>query len=270
MAEKAEVAVTFDDKLKSEIARVSDALPKTLNKERFLQNALAVVYGNTDLQKCNKQKIITGLLKGAYLGLDFANKECYLIPYGGDVQFQTDYKGECKFVKRYSIRPILDIDSKVVRKGDEFNEYTDEDGNLRFDFKPIPFSDADIVGAFAYVKYKDGGMIFETMSVAEINSVRNNYSKARDSKMWKCSFGEACKKTVLRRLCKHIETDFETIEARNAWEDGADTSFERPSVDETVVNAFEKSEETEVFDSEIVSEEVIETPLDIPIPEEFK
>ena len=75
----------------------------------------------------------------------------------------------------------------------------------------MPFNGEEIIGAFAVVLYQDGGMSYETMSVADINSVRNNYSKASQSKAWKNSFDEMCKKTVLRRLCKHIETDFESV-----------------------------------------------------------
>ena len=63
------------------------------------------------------------------------------------------------------------------------------------------------------------------MSVEDIQSVRNTYSKAAQSKAWKNSFDEMCKKTVLRRLSKHIETDFESVEARSAWEDGAGMEF---------------------------------------------
>ena len=58
------------------------------------------------------------------------------------------------------------------------------------------------------------------------------------------------KKTVLRRLCKHIDCDFESIEARNAWEDGSDTEFpvvERER-DTTVVDAFATDD---VIDAEI-------------------
>ena len=96
--------------------------------------------------------------------------------------------------------------------------------------------------------------------------MRNNYSKAANSKAWKYSFDEMAKKTVLRRLCKHIETDFESVEARQAWEDGAGMEFTqvgKPMEEEPVVDAFAKEEVIDVEITEIVED-------DMPTPEVFK
>lgn len=237
-----EVVKKFSDQLSDKLISVESALPKDFNRERFVQNCLAVMNENPQLAKINPAHTIQGLLKGAYLGLDFMNRECYLIPYGTSVQFQTDYKGEIKFVKKYSIRRIKDIYAKVVRKGDEFVEEI-RDGQPTIDFKPLPFNDDEIIGAFAVVLYQDGGMAYETMSVKDINSVRNNYSKASQSKAWKHSFDQMCIKTCLRRLCKHVETDWESVEAHSAWEDGSGMDFATPvapvSNKEEVIDVFE-------------------------------
>ena len=176
-----EVVVKFSEQLNDKLLSVANALPKDFNRERFVQNCLVVMNENPQLAKINAAHVIQGLLKGAYLGLDFLSRECYLIPYGNSVQFQTDYRGETKFAKKYAIRPILDIYAKVVREGDVFEEEI-IDGQPKINFKPIPFSKADILGAFAVVLYKDNCMEYETMSVEDINSVRNNYSKASQSK----------------------------------------------------------------------------------------
>lgn len=234
-----EVAVKFSEQLTDKLISYSGALPNNFNRDRFVQNCLAVMNEKPELAKINKAEVIQGLCKGAFLGLDFMNRECYLIPYGNTVQFQTDYKGECKFVKRYSIRKIKDIFAKVVREGDSFEEAVIDSVPV-INFRPKPFNTADIVGAFAEVLYEDGGMDYETMSVQDIQSVRSNYSKASQSKAWKYSFDEMAKKTVLRRLCKHIETDFETAEARQAWDEGSGMNFvqsDKGNPDE-VVDAF--------------------------------
>lgn len=219
-----EVAQKFSEKLTDKLTMVASALPKDFNRERFVQNCLTVMNETPQLAQINPAQVIQGLLKGAYLGLDFLNRECYLIPYGNSVQFQTDYKGEVKFTKKYSVRKIKDIYAKVVRQGDEFVEKI-IDGHPSIDFRPLPFNDGDLVGAFAVVLYQDGGMAYEVMSLNDIQSVRNNYSKASQSKAWKNSLDEMCKKTVLRRLCKHIDTDFESVEAHSAWEDGSGMDF---------------------------------------------
>lgn len=250
--EKNEVVVKFSTQLTDKLVSVESALPKDFNRERFVQNCLAVMNETPQLAKINPAQTIQGLLKGAYLGLDFLNRECYLILYGNSVQFQTDYKGEVKFTKKYSIRKIKDIYAKVVRQGDEFVEEI-VDGKPSIDFKPLPFNDGDIIGAFAIVLYQDGGMAYEVMSVKDINSVRQNYSKASQSKAWKNSFDEMCKKTVLRRLCKHIETDFESIEAHSAWEDGSGMDFTTP-----IAPVNDKEEVVDVFEDVAGNVEVVE------------
>lgn len=255
--EKNELSVSFSELLTDKLVSVEDALPKDFNRTRFVQNALAVVNENPGLAKINKNKLILGLLKGAYMGLDFMNKECYLIPYGSDVNFQADYKGVQKFVKKYSIRPILDIYAKIVREGDQY-ECTIVDNNQKVFFKPKPFSDEKIVGAFAVVTFKDGGSQIEEMSKKDIEDVRNSYSKAANSKAWKNSWSEMARKTVLRRLCKHIECDFESVEAEKAWSESGDADFSntiKKERSEEIVDVF--NDTPDVMEAEAVEVEAV-------------
>ena len=262
MAEqKNEIAKTFSETLTDKLINVEEALPSGFNRTRFVQEALSVINSNPDLAKANKNQLMLGLLRGAYLGMSFQSKECYLITYGSSVNFQTDYKGEIKFTKRYSTRPIQDIYAKVVREGDVFEEKI-VDGQATITFVPKPFNTGEILGCFAVVLYRDGGLQYETMSVEDVQSVRANYSKARDSKAWKNSFDEMCKKTVLRRLCKHIDCDFESIEAQKAWEESSVAEFptvEREKSDE-VVDVFSAAETPDVIDS--TATEVTDSDLD--------
>lgn len=198
------------------------ALPSDLNKQRFVQNCMTVLQdGQADFSKCQPATVVRTLLKGAFLGLDFFSGECYAIPYGDKCQFQTDYKGNIKLAKKYSSNPIKDIYAKVVREGDEFEEVI-ENGQQKINFRPKTFNDGEIIGAFAVCLYKDGSMIYDTMSKAEIEHTRQAFSKAANSKAWKDSYGEMCKKTVLRRLCKLIDLNFDNAEQIEAFEDGSD------------------------------------------------
>lgn len=202
-----------------------NAMPKGFNKTRFVQNAMTVLQDTKGIENCQPISIARTILKGAFLGLDFFSKECYAIPYGNELQFQTDYKGEKKLVKKYSIRPILDIYAKLIRKGDEFIEII-QDGKPSINFKPLPVNNNEIIGAFAVVLYKDGGMEYEVMSTEEIEDIRNNFSKQKNSLMWTKTPGEAYKKTVLRRLTKQIEKDFETYEMQREFDKASDFEFE--------------------------------------------
>lgn len=168
----------LDESLEKQVA----ALPEKFNKQRFLQNCMTVLQdGQADFSKCEAPTVVRTLLKGAFLGLDFFNGECYAIPYGNQCQFQTDYKGEIKLCKRYSSNPIQDIYAKVVREGDKFEEVI-ENGKQYVNFRPKTFSNGEIIGAFAVVLYKDGSMMYDTMSKEDIEHTRQTFSKAANSK----------------------------------------------------------------------------------------
>ena len=87
-------------------------------------------------------------------------------------------------------------------------------------------------------------MIYDTMSKAEIDHTRNTFSKSANGKAWKDSYGEMAKKTVLRRLCKLIDLNFDTIEQKKAFEDGSLMEVKKENKEpEKGVNPFEDIEE---------------------------
>lgn len=227
---------TIKTGLTKKLTENKEALPAGFNQQRFILNCITVIQDmmkdskkKEQLEKINPETIPVCLAKAAYLGLDFFNGECYAIPYGGNLTFQTDYKGEIKLCKRYSKNKIKDIFAKVVRQGDFFMEEVDG-GKQNVQYRPKPFSNEQMIGAFAIVVFEDGSMMYDTMSSEDIENVRNTYSKMKDSQAWKNSTGEMYKKTVLRRLCKLIDLDFDNIEQQKAYEDGGDVVFNQQSL----------------------------------------
>ena len=227
---------TIKTGLTKKLTENKEALPAGFNQQRFILNCITVIQDmmkdnkkKEQLEKINPETIPVCLAKAAYLGLDFFNGECYAIPYGGNLTFQTDYKGEIKLCKRYSKNKIKDIFAKVVRQGDFFMEEVDG-GKQNVQYRPKPFSNEQMIGAFAIVVFEDGSTMYDTMSSEDIENVRNTYSKMKDSQAWKSSTGEMYKKTVLRRLCKLIDLDFDNIEQQKAYEDGGDVVFNQQSL----------------------------------------
>lgn len=104
MAENTAVAEkkTFSMVLTDKLDNVSEALPKDFNKARFVQNALALINDNPALQKYSQSQLTAGLLKGAYLGLDFYSKECYLV--GNTYYPQESDKSEGQPIRVYKIK----------------------------------------------------------------------------------------------------------------------------------------------------------------------
>jgi recombination protein RecT len=213
---KNEVATkdTFSGQLSTALAEVKDALPKDLNVARFVNNAVAVMNENTQLQDFAKangtSQIKAGLVKGAYLGLDFMNKEAYLVPYGKQLNFMKSYTGAVKLCKKYSIRPLKDIYAKLVRDGDDYQiEIINNEPKITF--KPKPFNNGKIQGAFAVALFEDGGIQYEEMSLKELEKVRS-CSKQKSGTVWNLWTDQMYLKTILHRLTKRIEIDFDNAE----------------------------------------------------------
>lgn len=228
----AEYLNNIQDALMKQIADKIGAMPEGFNKDRFILNCITLIRDmlkdkkkRENLDGISEDSIALCMIKGAFLGLDFLSGECYAIPYNKEMNFQTDYKGEIKICKKHSIQPIKDIFAKIVREGDLYDEGV-EDGKQKLVFKPIPFNNGKIIGAFAIVTYTDGSMLYESMSTEEIEGVRQNYSKAKDSDAWKKSSGEMYRKTVIRRLSKYIEKDFDKVEQLMAYDEGGGMEFQ--------------------------------------------
>lgn len=247
---------TLDKLIKSKV----DALPKDFNQTKFIQNCMTVLQDTYKIEECNPLSVARTMLKGAFLGLDFFMKECYAIPYKGELSFQTDYKGEIKLAKKYSINPIKDIYAKLVREGDLFEEEI-RNGQQTVSFKPKSFNNNPIVGAFAVCLFQDNSMIYETMSTEEIEKIKENFSqksfKTNDySKAWKETPGEMYKKTVLRRLCKLIQLDFESIEQKKAFDEASGMEFKQEN-NPVEKSAFETNTVVEVDYQEVKEGEQI-------------
>ena len=235
MANEVAQKETFSVALTTQLDSISDALPTDFNKARFVQNAVALLNDAPDLQKYGKQQIMLGLMRGAVLGLDFFNKECCLVPYGSKLQYQTQYTGSVKLAKKYSIRPIKDIYAKLVREGDVFEESI-VNGEQSITFRPKPFNNGKIIGAFAVCLLR-------------------KHSKASNSPAWKDFTGQMYLKTVLKRLCKHIEIDFENPEQLRIYDEETAIETDPAAVAEAEI-AENANKEEFVIDAETSEEEM--------------
>ena len=250
----AEERKTFDIVLAEKLDESVSALPKEFNKTRFVQNSMALLNEHPELKKYGSGQIMNGLLRGAYLGLDFINQDAYLVPFDGKLSYMTSYKGMKKLARKYAVRPVHDIYAMLIKAGDTFTEKV-ANGIPTFDFEHKQENDnGAIIGAFACVIYKDGGIMFEKMTIAEIEKVRN-VSRAKNAMSWKDFYGEQAKKTVLRRLCKNIDIDFESAEMKKAWEEDTDIEIEKGTNTE-VPDPTEDDEN--IIDGEIVESEVVD------------
>lgn len=249
------------DGLNAALTQQAKALPTGFKSEKFAQNAVFMIRDSkSDFSQCKPETIIRTLMKAAILGLDPLRGECYAIPYKQDCTMQISYRGEQKLISQHAVRPIKNLYAEVIRDGD-FIEYGTNETGRYITHKPLPLNNADVIGAFARVDYQDGGVDYEVMSKADIESVRTNFSKMPNGDPWKKSYPEMCKKTVLRRLCKHIDIQFETAEMSQAFETESDFDVNKKPEKPVVPNVFEKEED--VVEVEYTEVEEIDT-SDLP------
>ncbi len=221
----------INNNIKKRLQEKVAALPKGFNRERFLHNTMAVLKSVKDIEMYDPVSVAQTMFKGAVLGLDFFNKECYAIPYGTELNFQEDYKGLVKIIKQFSIEPVEAFYTELVREGDYLKKGI-RDGKQFIEYEERMFSNGKIVGTFAVCLFKNGTMQCESMSIEEVYDVRDKYGKKKDGKLnpsWIKSEGEMTRKVVSRRLSKHIPKDFNQ-EQSYAYEDGGDSTFEDAEV----------------------------------------
>lgn len=198
------------------------ALPEDLNKNRFVQNAIAFLKtANDNVLACGKTQIVNCLMQGAILGLDFMSKECYAVPYKGKLEFMKSPTGDIKLVKRYSKRPVREVEAKIVRDGDIL-DITYHNGQPSFTFSPKAFSKAPVIGAFAWVEYEDGGILLDVLDRSELDAAKNQ-SKAANSPSWRNFETEMFRKVAIHRVCKRVTIDFENYTQRELFD--ADTAI---------------------------------------------
>lgn len=209
--------------IKSMEGEFKKALPSVITPERFTRMALTTISANPDIAACTPQSFAGALLQAAQLGLEpnTVLGQCYLIPYNNNVrgmdgswqkikqvQFQVGYKGMIDLA--YRSGEIESIQAHCVYENDKF-EYA---YGLEPKLEHIPaMSDRGrVIGAYAVFKTKSGGFGFEVMSVEDITSHAQKFSKCFDNKNtpWQTNFEEMCKKTVLKKALKYapLKSDF--------------------------------------------------------------
>ena len=124
-------------------------------------------------------------------------------------------------------------------------------------FKPKVFNNKPVIGAFAVAEFQDGDILVETMNMDELEAVRKK-SKMGNAGAWKEFTGEMQKKSVIRRLCKKIEIDFENPEQKQIFE--SDTDIETDPV-EIRNNAINESANSVDFDPSAIDGEAKEIPF---------
>ena len=104
--------------IKSMEGQIRLALPEHLSNERFQRQALTVFNSNPQIQKCDPKSFLAAMMTAAQLGLELTPTlgQAYLIPYGGQVQFQLGYRGLMELA--YRSGRVKKIEAREVYEND--------------------------------------------------------------------------------------------------------------------------------------------------------
>lgn len=199
-------------------AMFEQMLPPEVPVQRFIQTVMTAVTKDTkgDLVEANRASLISACMDAARDGLLPDGKEGALIVYNEKIKID----GRERYAKLVHWMPMVGgiikavrsdggvtfITSKIVRQNDEFDCWTDDQGD-HLHHKPVGWTIKErgpIVGVFAHAFVKDSpSMYVERMSAEQVADVRKA-SKAPNSPAWTNWWDEMARKAVIKRLCKAL------------------------------------------------------------------
>lgn len=152
------------------------ALPKHLTPERLMRVSVTALRQTPKLLECDRSSLFAAIFTAAQLGLepDGVLGHAYLVPFKGKVQFIPGYKGYLLLARNSG--EISTIQAHEVCEGDEF-DYA-YGFNERLDHKVVAETRTwdTVTHFYAYAIFKDGGRIFEVMTRAQVEKIRNGSS----------------------------------------------------------------------------------------------
>jgi len=215
------VATVFD----RDAGRYERLLPSHVSLDDFRNAFLTSVQRNPRLLEADRASFWLALQQAAGDGLKCDNREAALVIFSDT---EEDDDGATKAVARGKPKQVIympmvaglrklvrntglvsTIETELIFKGEVVKIWR-EDGKKHFEHVTNTAfdanrSDANIIGAYAIVNYKDGTWQVEWMSRSEIDKVKA-VSRARSARSpWQAWYSEMAKKTPLRRLIKQLD-----------------------------------------------------------------
>lgn len=157
---------------------------------------------------CDPKSLETALLDLAATGLTLAPRErqCYLVPYGGQIKLEIMYEGLTQAA--YSFAGLKQLHCDVVREGDTFT-VTQSSAGPEFNHSLAHLKNTDkpraIIGAYCFALFEDGARFLEVMDLADLKKVMDAATKKNKGSLpftYKLWPGEMFKKAALRRATK--------------------------------------------------------------------
>lgn len=180
---------------------------RSLNFEREAEFAIQVITANeyaTKLAVQNRQSVVNAITNIAAIGISLnpAKKQAYLVPRDGKICLDISYIGLMDLAM--ATGAIRWAQAELVHTADSF-ALNGFDKPPSHTYAPFAKDRGEVVGVYVVVKTADGDYLTETMSIDDVNGIRDRSSawKSWISKQKSCPWvtdpGEMAKKTVVKR-----------------------------------------------------------------------
>lgn len=193
-------------------------LPSHITPDKFAQVCITAIENNPALLQADRQSFKVACLNAANDGLLPDKREGAFVIFNTEVDVRREgsnatFKEKRAIVqympmitgvlkKAYQTGKITSIAVELVHKNDVYRRAAGDDAVIVHE--PLDFGDrGPVIGGYAIVVMKDGGVYREVVSLEQIEKVRN-VSKTKDRGPWVAFWEEMAKKTILRRTLKRV------------------------------------------------------------------
>jgi len=202
------------DVLRKQLAslpEIAQNLPSTVSPDKFRNVVVTAANMAPDLLNADRRSLLGACVKCAADGLVPDGREAALVLMGSKVQYMPMIAGVLKRARNSG--EIASLVVQVVYERDAFTwSPCDPERPIQHTTPPLAEDRGAPIGAYAIARLKDGSVMAEVMSKAEIEKVRG-VSRAKGSGPWVQWWDQMARKTVLRRLSKYLPMDAAPMEA---------------------------------------------------------
>lgn len=195
----------------SGLPEIAQNLPSTVSPDKFRNVVITAANMSPDLLNADRRSLLGACVKCAADGLVPDGREAALVLFGGKVQYMPMLAGVLKRARNSG--EIASLVVQVVHEKDSFI-WRPSDGERPVEHGVPGLGDdrGAPIGAYAIARLKDGSVMAEVMSKAEIEKVRA-VSRSKGNGPWVQWWDQMARKTVLRRLSKYLPMDAAPMEA---------------------------------------------------------
>lgn len=226
--------------------RILEALPRGIDGDAVLKKAVMAVRKSPALLKANPASLFYAISEAVANGLEIGGhrQQCYLVPYGEEVQLILGYRGMIELVRRTGQMESATL--QLVHDGDLFEYEEGDTPRLRH----VPSADAEsqsrpVTHVYVVFRLRGGVVVRNVWTAPRVNAHRDQYSEAyrraelyierqtkakqpidqRKLSPWHTSWHNMAYKTLIRDLFSRgllpISEDVQVQIAREAYVENA-------------------------------------------------